>query len=291
MTEDQLESEALAWLAEVGYTHRHGTSIAPDSSAPQRSDYRQVLLRERLAAAINKLNPGIPAAAREDALQQVLNLGIPSLLSANRAFHKLLVAGVPVQHQQDGPGGEIRGDLVRLLDWAEPANNEWWAVNQFTVKGNHHTRRPDIILFVNGLPLVLIELKNPADTQADIGRAYDQIQTYKTQIPDLFQYNEVLVISDGSEARMGSLSANGERFQQWRTINGVDLDPLGHSTRSVIVQRHRQEDRKGGQGGIRCNAAGKRTAGLVAELGRCRRGSDQLAGLWPGNAEDWLGVG
>ncbi|MDC8773354.1 type I restriction endonuclease subunit R [Paucibacter sp. hw8] len=224
MTEDQLESEALGWLVDVGYEHHHGANIAPESGAPQRSDYRQVLLRERLAQAIHKLNPGIPAAAREDGLQQVLNLGIPSLLSANRAFHKLLVAGVPVQYQKDG---ETRGDFVRLLDWAEPANNEWWAVNQFTVKGAHHTRRPDIILFVNGLPLALIELKNPADTQADIWKAYDQIQTYKAQIPDLFQYNEVLVISDGSEARMGSLSANGERFQQWRTINGVDLDPLG----------------------------------------------------------------
>ncbi|ALT77928.1 type I restriction endonuclease subunit R [Paucibacter sp. KCTC 42545] len=224
MTEDQLEQETLAWLVEVGYAHHHGANIAPESSSPQRSDYRHVILRGRLAQAIQKLNPGIPAAAQEDALHQVLNLGIPSLLSANRAFHKLLVAGVPVQYQKDG---ETRGDFVRLLDWAVPANNEWWTVNQFTVKGAHHTRRPDIILFVNGLPLVLIELKNPADIQADIWRAFDQIQTYKEQIPDVFQTNEILVISDGSEARMGSLSADAERFQQWRTITGVDLDPLG----------------------------------------------------------------
>jgi type I restriction enzyme R subunit len=224
MTEDQLETETLSWLAEAGYTHRHGAVIAPDSATPERSDYRQVLLRERLAAAIHKLNPQVPASAREDALLQVMDLGIPALLSANRAFHKLLISGVPVQYQRDG---ETRGDFVRLIDWADAANNEWWAVNQFTIKGAHHTRRPDIILFVNGLPLVLIELKNPADEQADIWKAFDQIQTYKDQIPDVFQYSEVLVISDGSEARMGSLSADGERFQQWRTINGVDLDPLG----------------------------------------------------------------
>jgi len=224
MTEDQLEREALAWLQEVGYTHRHGASIAPDSATPERSDLRQVLLRERLAAAIRRLNPNIPASARDDALSRVLNLGIPSLLSANRAFHKLLIGGVPVQYAVHS---ETRGDFVRLIDWADAAKNEWWAVNQFTIKGAHHTRRPDIILFVNGLPLVLIELKNPADEQADIWKAFDQIQTYKAQVPDVFQYNEVLVISDGSEARMGSLTADAERFQQWRTISGTDLDPLG----------------------------------------------------------------
>ena len=131
---------------------------------------------------------------------------------------------MPVQYQKDG---ETRGDFVRLIDWANPAKNEWLAINQFSIKGPHHTRRPDIILFVNGLPLVLIELKNPADENADIWKAYDQIQTYKEQIPDVFQYNEVLVISDGSEARLGSLSANSERFMQWRTIDGVTLDPLG----------------------------------------------------------------
>ena len=116
---------------------------------------------------------------------------------------------------------------MRLVDWADASRNEFWAVNQFTVKGQHHTRRPDIILFVNGLPLVLLELKNPADQNADIWKAYDQIQTYKSQVPDLFQFNEVLVIADGSEARLGSLSANAERFMQWRTIDGVQLDPLG----------------------------------------------------------------
>jgi type I restriction enzyme R subunit len=134
------------------------------------------------------------------------------------------VTGVPVQYQKDG---ETRGDFVRLIDWAEPTQNEWLAINQYTLQGPHHTRRPDIILFINGLPLVLLELKNPADENADIWKAYNQIQTYKQQIPDVFQYNELLVISDGSSARLGSLSANKERYMQWRTIDGVTLDPLG----------------------------------------------------------------
>ncbi len=224
MTEDQLEQETLAWLQDVGYTHRYGPDIAFDGSSPERADYRQVVLPFRLREAINRLNPGIPVAAREDAIKQVTDLGIPSLLSANRAFHKLLVGGVPVQYQKDG---ETRGDFVRLIDWAHPEKNEWWAINQFTIKGPHKTRRPDIILFVNGLPLVLLELKNPADENANIWKAFDQIETYKEQIPDVFQYNEVLVISDGTDALMGSLSANAERFMAWRTIDGVQLDPLG----------------------------------------------------------------
>ncbi len=224
MTEDQLEQETLAWLQDVGYTHRYGPDIAFDGSSPERADYRQVVLPFRLREAINRLNPGIPVAAREDAIKQVTDLGIPSLLSANRAFHKLLVGGVPVQYQKDG---ETRGDFVRLIDWAHPEKNEWWAINQFTIKGPHKTRRPDIILFVNGLPLLLLELKNPADENANIWKAFDQIETYKEQIPDVFQYNEVLVISDGTDALMGSLSANAERFMAWRTIDGVNLDPLG----------------------------------------------------------------
>lgn len=224
MTEDQLEQETLVWLAEVGYAIHYGLDIAPDGANPQRPDYRHVTLPFRLREAIRRLNPHLPTAACEDALQQVLNLGIPALLSANRAFHKLLVSGVPVQYQKDG---ETRGDFVKLVDWHHIDKNEFWAVNQFSIKGAHHTRRPDIILFVNGLPLVLLELKNPADQSADIWKAYDQIQTYKEQIPDVFHYNEVLVISDGTEARLGSLSANAERFLQWRTIDGINLDPLG----------------------------------------------------------------
>ena len=224
MTEDQLEQETLAWLTNVGYAQVYGPDIAHDGFTPERASYLQVVLPFRLREAIRKLNPTLPSDVHEDAFKQVLDLGIPVLLSANRQFHKLLVNGVPVQYQKDG---ETRGDFVRLLDWQSPDNNEWLAVNQFTIKGPKHTRRPDIILFVNGLPLVLLELKNPADEHADIWKAYDQIQTYKEQIPDVFQYNEVLVISDGTEALLGSLSADAERFMAWRTIDGRTLDPLG----------------------------------------------------------------
>ncbi len=224
MTEDQLEQETLGWLSDVGYNRLYGPDIAPDGDAPERADYRQVALIDRLRDAVARLNPAIPLAAREDAVRRVQNLDVPVLLSANRAFHQMLVNGVPVEYQKEG---ETRGDFVRLIDFADLKANEWLAVNQFSIKGPHHTRRPDIILFINGLPLVLLELKNPTDEDADIWKAYDQIQTYKAQIPDVFQYNEVLVISDGTEARMGSLSANAERFLAWRTIDGVTLDPLG----------------------------------------------------------------
>ncbi|QQE91290.1 type I restriction endonuclease subunit R [Azotobacter chroococcum] len=224
MTEDQLEQECLGWLGELGYVHRYGPEIAHDGSDPERESYRDVVLSMRLRAAIARLNPKVPLAAREDALRQVLELGVPAQLAANRLFHRLLVGGVPVQYQLDG---ETRGDFVRLIDWTDVAANDWLAVNQFSIQGPKHTRRPDIILFVNGLPLVLLELKNPADVNADLWKAFEQIQTYKEQIPDVFQYNEILVISDGSEARMGSLSADSERFQRWRTIDGEALDPLG----------------------------------------------------------------
>jgi len=224
VTEDQLEQEALGWLADVGWQYRYGPDLAPDGDVPERDNYRQVLLIGRLRQAVAALNPTVPQAARDDAVKQVVDLGTPVLLAANRQFHRLLVTGVPVQYQRDG---ETRGDFVRLVDWSDPARNEWLAVNQFSITGAHHTRRPDIILFVNGLPLVLIELKNPADQNADVWKAFHQIQTYKDQIADAFQYNEVLVISDGTDALLGSLSADSERFMAWRTIDGVALDPLG----------------------------------------------------------------
>jgi type I restriction enzyme R subunit len=224
MTEDQLEQEMLGWLRDVGYTHLYGPDIAHNGTSPERGSFREVLLASRLRAAIARLNPDIPSAACEDAADQVLDLGIPATLSANRHFHHLLVAGVPVAYQV---GGQTRGDFVRLIDWTSPTGNEWLAINQFTLKGAGRPRRPDVILFVNGLPLVLLELKNPADQNASVWQAYEQIQTYKAEIPDVFQYNEIVVISDGTEALLGSLSADSERFMGWRTIDGVTLDPLG----------------------------------------------------------------
>lgn len=224
MTEEQLEQDTLGWLVDEGYTALNARDFAHLDTRLVRSSNREVLLMNPLRAAIERLNPQMPASAHEDALQHILNIGQVALLSGNRAFHRVLVTGVPVQYQQNG---ETRGDFVRLIDWQTVGRNEWLAVQQFTIKGPRHTRRPDVILFVNGLPLVLIELKNPADIHADIWKAFDQIQTYKEQIADVFTYNELLVISDGSDARMGSLSSNAERFMQWRTIDGVTLDPLG----------------------------------------------------------------
>jgi type I restriction enzyme R subunit len=224
MTEDQLEQETLGWLASEGYTPLNARDLDHLDPRLERASTREVVLADSLRAAIDRLNPGVPAPAREDAFKQVLDLGQPVLLSGNRTFHRLLVTGVPVQYQKEG---ETRGDFVRLIDWHNTSENEWLAVQQFSIKGPRHTRRPDIILFINGLPLVLIELKNPADLNADIWKAYNQLQTYKEQIADVFTFNELLVIADGTEARMGSLSANAERFMQWRTIDGVALDPLG----------------------------------------------------------------
>ncbi len=167
-----------------------------------------------------KLDTTFPTAT---AAVKLRNGRVPGLLAANRHIHRLLVGGVPAQCQKDG---ETLGDFVRLVDWVQPGRNEWLAVNQFSIQGAKHTRRPDIILFVNGLPLLLLELKNPADVNADVWKAWAQIQTYNEQIADVFQYNEVLVISDRSDALLGSLSADPERFMAWRTIDGVTLDPL-----------------------------------------------------------------
>jgi type I restriction enzyme R subunit len=224
MTEDQLEQEALDWLIGVGYESLCARDL--DNLDPRlvRSSLSDVILIDCIKGAIDKLNPHIPKSAKEDGFKQIIDSLHPSLISANQIFHKFLIHGVPVQYQLDN---ETRGDLLRLVDWQDPSNNQWLAVNQFTIKGPKHTRRPDIILFLNGLPLVLLELKNPADLSADIWKAFDQIQTYKEQIADVFVYNELLVISDGTEARVGSLSADSERFMQWRTIDGIDVDPLG----------------------------------------------------------------
>ncbi len=204
--ESHLEEAALDWFAEPGYQKISGYEIAPapDGVTPERDDYRQVILFDRLRAQLAVINPEIPAAAIEDAIQQIANPNLPALIQANRQFHRWLCDGVPVQFQR---GGETVGDRVQLLDFARPDNNDWAAINQFTVRGPHHTRRPDIIVFINGLPLAVLELKNPADEQADLWKAFDQLQTYKEQIPDLFISNELLVISDGITARVGSLTA------------------------------------------------------------------------------------
>ncbi|MCZ8294434.1 MAG: type I restriction endonuclease subunit R [Hylemonella sp.] len=227
LTEDHVEQAALHWLADLGWSIAHGPDISPpDAKTPgtERASYREVILAGHLQAAIARLNPDIPAGARDDALRRVLSPNVPGLVNANRQFHRWLVDGVPVEFQRNG---ETRGARVRLLDSGSVAANDWLAVNQFSVQGPKLTRRPDVVLFVNGMPLVVIELKNPGDEDADIWAAWNQLQAYQEDIPDLFHANALQVISDGIQARMGSLTSDRERFMAWRTIDGATTDPLG----------------------------------------------------------------
>ena len=218
LTEAIVEDAALTWFGELGYAIGHGPHIAPGEPAAERDGFGDVVLVGRLRDAIARLNPRIPPDARDEALRKVLRVGLPTLTQTNRAFHTLLRNGVPVEYPR--PDGSIAGDYVRLVDFANPDANNWLAVNQFTVVEAQHNRRPDIVLFVNGLPLGLVELKNAADEDATIWSAYAQLQTYKAEIPSLLHYNAALVMSDGLQARIGSITANQEWFKVWRTIDG-----------------------------------------------------------------------
>ncbi len=219
--EYDIELAALAWLQELGYDNRHGPEIAPDAPGSERDDYTQVVLNARLRQALERLNPHVPADALDEAFRKLSRPSSPALVANNHLVHKYLVEGVPVEYARTD--GSMRGDFVQVLDFDDPENNEFLAVNQFTVVEDRHERRPDIVLFVNGLPLAVLELKNAADENATIWSAFNQLQTYKQQIPALFAFNEALVISDGVQARIGTLSADRERFAPWRTIEGEAL--------------------------------------------------------------------
>jgi len=234
IAESHLEEHTLQWLRDLGWTTRFGPDIAPGEPAAERSDWHEVVLKGRLTAAIARLNPDIPEDARETALRKVLHPDSPSLVGNNRVFHRMLIDGVEVEYRR--PDGTIKGDRVRLADFTNPEKNDWLAVNQFTVIENHNNRRPDIVLFLNGLPVVVIELKNPADEKATIESAFRQIQTYKQQIPGLFTYNEMLVISDGLDARIGTLTSIRERFMPWRTIEGEQLAPATMLRLEVMIR-------------------------------------------------------
>jgi type I restriction enzyme R subunit len=219
LNESTVEGAALEWFAELAYGVGHGPHLAPAEPASEREAFGDVVLLDRLRAAIAKLNPAIPSGAQEDALRKVLRIATPSLVQTNRAFHKLLRDGVDVEYLR--PDGSIKGDAVRLVDFDAVNANDWFAVNQFTVIEAQHNRRPDIVVFVNGLPLAVIELKNAADEDASIWSAYAQLQTYKAEIPSLLHYNALLVASDGMQARVGSLTANQEWFKVWRTAGNT----------------------------------------------------------------------
>ena len=224
VTESVVEQAALAWLESSGWTVANGPGIAPDSLDPERTDYGEIVLERRLRDALARLNSDLPAAALEDAFRRLIRPEGSTLEARNRAFHRMLVDGVAVEYRRDK--GVIRGAQAQVIDFDDPANNDWLTVNQFTVVENKHERRPDIVLFVNGLPLGLIELKNPADEDATIWTAWQQLQTYKAELPALFAFNVALIVSDGVEARIGTLTAGREWFKPWRTITGETLaDP------------------------------------------------------------------
>jgi type I restriction enzyme R subunit len=220
--ESVVEEAAIAWLGELGWRHVPGPVLAPDGEAPERDSYRAVILEGRLRQALARINDHLPPAALDEVARAVLRLDSPSLTERNHAFHKLVREGVAVKVRKDS---RERGDLAWLFDHEDPDRNDWLVVSQLTVVEGNNTRRPDLVLYVNGLPLAVVEFKNPEDPNATIESAHNQLQLYKDQIPGLFSTNEVLVVSDGTEARVGSLTAGFERFGPWRTIDGVALAP------------------------------------------------------------------
>ena len=216
ITEADVEQAALDWLSALGWKVAHGPDIAPDTPNVERSDYGQVVLGQRLRDALAELNPSLPASALDDSYRKLIRPEGSTIEARNRAFHRMLVEGVAVEYRADG--GALRGAQAQVIDFDNPANNDWLAVNQFTATENRNTRRPDVVLLVNGLPLGVIELKNPADEDATIWTAWQQLQTYKAELPTLFSMNEVLMVSDGTEARIGTLTSGREWFKPWRTI-------------------------------------------------------------------------
>ena len=234
LNESIVEDAALEWFGELGYAVGHGPQMAPGELAAERASFADVVLEARLRDAIGRLNPAVPDEAREEALRKVLRVATPSLTQTNRAFHQMLRDGVPVEYPR--ADGSIAGDHVRLVDFGDVRANDWLAVNQFTVIEGQHNRRPDVIVFVNGLPLAVIELKNAADEDATIWSACAQLQTYKAEIASLLQYNAVLVVSDGVQARIGSLTANQEWFKVWRTIDGEKDAPKTALELEVLVR-------------------------------------------------------
>ena len=221
LTESDVEAVALEWLSAAGWQTAHGPDIAPDAAGAERADYGQVVLEARLRNSLARLNPSLTASALDDAVRKLTRSEGATPETRNRSFHRMLVNGVAVEYRAND--GSIRGDQAQVVDFDDPANNDWLAVNQFTVTENRNTRRPDVVLFLNGLPLGIIELKNPADEDATVWTAWQQLQTYQAELPSLFAMNELLMVSDGLEARIGALAAGREWFKPWRTITGESL--------------------------------------------------------------------
>lgn len=234
VTEEQVERQCIVWFKELGYRTENGQIL--DNVAPllRRPDLRTVILQDQLLDSLRRINTDIPEDAIQDAYKQILNPNLATLVFCNRQYHEWLRDGVTVVYHE---GSNEIGKRVRIIDYDKPENNTWLVVNQFHVKGEKHNRRPDLVVFVNGLPLSVFELKNPADQTADIWAAYNQLQTYKKDIGDLFQSNVCLVVSDGVYARVGSLTAKKERFMRWRAIDSDTVDPFGqHQELETLVK-------------------------------------------------------
>jgi len=233
-TENLVEQAALAWCEAAGFSIYGPSENLLDGLSPERNSFSDVVLASRFRDALKLLNPGMPAEALAEAFRKVTIPQAPSLIANNRAFHRMLVDGIAVECRR--ADGSLGAEIVRLLDFENPDGNDWLAVNQFTVVEGNYNRRPDIVIFVNGLPLALIELKNAADENADIWSAFNQIQTYKSQIPSMFVHNAVCVISDGVQARLGTVSADRERFMPWRTVEGEMLAPSSLAQLEVLLR-------------------------------------------------------
>ncbi len=234
LSEAQLETALLEQMATLGYACASDEFIGPDGKQPERESYDEVVLKARLAAAVARLNPALPPEAQADAIRRLTQSELPNLLEENRRLHKLMTEGVDVEYYAED--GTLTAGKVRLIDFDDPANNDWLAVRQFTVIAGQIKRRPDVVVFVNGLPLAVIELKAPGGENATLAGAFNQLQTYKQQIPALFNTNALLVISDGIAARVGSLSADFERFMPWRTTDGTDVAPKGAPELSTLIE-------------------------------------------------------
>src|SRR5262245_4651426 len=234
VTESVVELAALAWLESRGWSVLNGADSGPGELAAERGAYSHVILAQRLRDALARLNPDLPAEGLEDAFRKLTRSEGQELIARNRALHRLLVDGVTVEYRE--AGGSIRGAQARVIDFDQPDNNDWLAVNQFSVVENNRARRPDVILFVNGLPLGVIELKNAASENATIWDAFQQLQTYQAELPSLLATNALLVASDGVEARVGAIGAGREWFKPWRTIAGEELADTHLPQLQVVIE-------------------------------------------------------
>jgi len=232
--ESVVEEAALGYFHELGYETKFGPDIAPDGETPERRNWDDVILADRLKAAIDRINPHLSIDAREGAFRKVLRSESPSLVLSNRRFHELFTNGVGIETRRIE--GRIARDTAWLADFEHPENNDWLVVNQYEVRENDHDRIPDVVVFLNGLPLAIFELKNPADERATIWTAYQQLQTYEAEIPSLFHFNELLVVSDGTEARLGCLTSHRERFLPWRTVDGEKVAAKGSLELETLIQ-------------------------------------------------------